>query len=76
MKSFILKLIRVYQDLTRAGVSSPVLLGGYSGCRSWPTCSEYAHAAIERDGIMRGGFRAITRFVRCNPLTQTHSTHA
>ena len=39
-------------------------------CRFAPTCSRYAEAVIARDGIVRGGLKALGRIARCNPLTQ------
>lgn len=38
-------------------------------CRFTPTCSRYAEAVIERDGIVRGGIKALTRIARCGPWT-------
>jgi hypothetical protein len=38
-------------------------------CRFTPTCSHYAEAVIARDGIVRGGWRAVTRIARCGPWT-------
>jgi uncharacterized protein len=38
-------------------------------CRFTPSCSRYAEAAIARDGVVRGGWRAIKRIGRCTPLT-------
>ncbi len=38
-------------------------------CRFTPTCSRYAEAVIARDGAMRGGWLALKRIARCNPLT-------
>jgi putative membrane protein insertion efficiency factor len=38
-------------------------------CRFTPTCSRYAETVIARDGIVRGGFKALVRIARCNPLT-------
>ena len=37
-------------------------------CRYLPTCSEYADEAIRRHGAWRGGFLALARILRCNPL--------
>ncbi|MCL2885059.1 MAG: membrane protein insertion efficiency factor YidD [Oscillospiraceae bacterium] len=37
-------------------------------CRFTPTCSEYALEAIERHGAFKGGFMALWRILRCNPL--------
>ena len=50
-------------------VLSPVLLGMYGpACRFEPTCSAYAAAAIARYGIVRGGWLALKRLVRCRPF--------
>lgn len=60
----VLSLVRLHQRLL-----SPVLaqlLG--QGCRYQPSCSEYARMAIERDGLGRGGARALRRLLRCSPL--------
>ena len=38
-------------------------------CRFTPTCSRYAEVVIARDGIARGGWKALRRIARCNPLT-------
>jgi uncharacterized protein len=37
-------------------------------CRYVPTCSEYAMEAVERYGILRGGWMAFTRLLRCHPF--------
>ena len=37
-------------------------------CRFTPTCSEYAHEAIEQYGFIRGGSRSLARLLRCHPL--------
>jgi hypothetical protein len=59
VRPFALLLIRVYQRL----------LAPYSSgaCRYSPSCSEYAHDAIERHGL-RGLWLAIRRLSRCHPL--------
>jgi len=38
-------------------------------CRFTPTCSHYAEAVIEREGLGRGGWKAIRRIARCGPWT-------
>ena len=38
-------------------------------CRFIPTCSEYSKEAINKYGILKGGFLSIKRVLRCNPLT-------
>jgi len=36
-------------------------------CKYYPSCSAYAVTALERYGVLRGGWLAIKRVVRCNP---------
>ncbi len=36
-------------------------------CRFNPTCSQYGLEAITKYGIIRGGFKAMWRIMRCNP---------
>lgn len=37
-------------------------------CRYYPTCSQYALQALEKYGAIRGGWLALRRILRCNPL--------
>jgi len=37
-------------------------------CRFQPSCSEYAVKAVRRHGILKGGWLACWRILRCNPL--------
>ncbi len=51
-------------DLYRKGVSpfTP------PSCRFTPSCSSYAHLAVGRFGVIRGGWLFLKRFARCHPL--------
>lgn len=40
-------------------------LGG--NCRFYPSCSEYAQAALVQHGVWRGGWLAIKRLSKCHP---------
>lgn len=42
--------------------------GRPSPCRFFPSCSSYAHEAIEVHGSVRGGWLAARRLLRCRPL--------
>ena len=37
-------------------------------CRFIPTCSQYALEAVEKYGVLRGGWLALKRFLRCHPF--------
>jgi len=60
MKRILVALIKGYKLLI-----SPLLP---PACRFQPTCSEYAMEAIGRFGVLRGGWMAIARILRCHPL--------
>lgn len=51
-------------DLYRKGIS-PLTP---PSCRFVPSCSTYAYQAIERFGIVRGGWLFLRRFARCHPF--------
>jgi hypothetical protein len=48
---------------------APLLARTGVRCRFTPTCSRYAEAVIARDGAVRGGWLAVKRVARCNPVT-------
>ncbi|MCZ6642312.1 MAG: membrane protein insertion efficiency factor YidD [Gammaproteobacteria bacterium] len=37
-------------------------------CRFYPSCSHYAHQAIEEHGALRGTLLALRRLGRCHPF--------
>jgi hypothetical protein len=60
-KSIVLLMLRGYKRLL-----SPFL---GTNCRFHPTCSIYAMQAVERFGVLRGGWLATRRIARCHPLS-------
>ena len=65
----------------KAGIRSAVLIAlrGYkwllspllpAACRYVPSCSEYAMEAIDRHGIVFGGWMAFCRVLRCHPFVK------
>ncbi len=38
-----------------------------SSCRYSPTCSQYAVEALQKHGLLKGGWLAIKRIGSCNP---------
>ncbi|HEX8277050.1 MAG TPA: membrane protein insertion efficiency factor YidD [Segetibacter sp.] len=52
-------LIKIYQ------LAISPLIG--PKCRFTPTCSQYGKEALEKHGIIKGGWMTIKRIARCNP---------
>jgi uncharacterized protein len=61
-KLVVLQLLRGYKSAI-----SPLLP---PACRFVPTCSEYAQEAVERYGALLGGWKALTRLLRCHPFSR------
>lgn len=59
MKRLVIWLLQAYKYAV-----SP-LLG--QNCRFHPSCSDYAREAVERHGVLRGGWLALRRVSRCHP---------
>ncbi|EAW34494.1 membrane protein insertion efficiency factor YidD [Lyngbya sp. PCC 8106] len=60
IKKIVVTLIKGYKMLI-----SPLLP---PSCRYQPTCSTYAIEAVERFGVLQGGWLAIKRILRCHPF--------
>ena len=60
MRRMICGVIRAYQIAI-----SPLLP---AACRFTPTCSRYALEAVSRFGVLRGGWLAGRRILRCHPF--------
>ncbi len=59
MRKNLIFLIRIYRYAL-----SPLMA---SHCRFYPSCSCYAQTALEQHGILRGGWLALRRLLRCHP---------
>ncbi len=59
-RKIIIVLLRIYRYLV-----SPLLK---PNCRFYPSCSCYAQTAIERFGVLYGGWLTVKRLVRCHPF--------
>ncbi len=60
MKNLVIFLIKLYQKLI-----SPLFP---NKCRFMPSCSHYAVEAVDKFGVLRGGFLAIRRIGKCHPF--------
>lgn len=62
LKTIILLIIRFYQRYIS------IFLG--KNCIYQPTCSQYMIEAIEKYGVLKGGYLGIKRILRCTPFHQ------
>jgi len=53
-------LIRGYQRFISPGLPP--------SCRFHPSCSQYTLEAVQRYGVLRGGWMGVRRITRCHPL--------
>lgn len=60
-------LIRGYQKTLSPDHSPQGKLNRTSGCRFFPTCSEYARISLKRKGFLFSVPLIIWRLLRCNP---------
>jgi putative membrane protein insertion efficiency factor len=49
---------------------APLAARAGARCRFTPTCSRYAETVVARDGVVRGGWKALKRIERCGPWTR------
>ncbi len=60
MKKMFLAMIRFYRR--HISPYTP------ASCRFNPTCSAYAYEAINKYGVLKGGWLTLKRLLRCNPF--------
>lgn len=59
LQNILIFCINIYQKISK--LTPPV-------CRFTPTCSEYMKQAIQKYGLLKGGWLGIKRICRCHPL--------
>lgn len=57
-QKIILGLIKIYQKFSK--LTPPT-------CRFYPTCSAYTYEAIQKYGVIKGGFLGLKRILKCHP---------
>jgi putative membrane protein insertion efficiency factor len=60
MKYIFIFLIKVYQR-TLSRMLPP-------SCRFYPSCSEYGVQALQKHGVLKGGWLTVKRLSRCHPF--------
>lgn len=71
MKKIILKAIRSYQQtsfLHRPFFQALFLSDKV--CRFRPTCSQYTYQAVEKYGVLQGGWFGLRRILHCHPWSR------
>ncbi len=58
-RKLVITLIKIYQKFS---------LFKKPTCRFYPTCSFYAIEAIERHGVIKGGWLTTKRICKCHPF--------
>jgi putative membrane protein insertion efficiency factor len=61
-RKLLLWMIRGYQ------IAISPMLGAH--CRFHPSCSSYAHGAVERFGVVHGTWLGVRRICRCHPFCE------
>lgn len=64
MLSKIIKKIFIFPVRLYQAIISPWLP---NACRFHPTCSQYMIEAIQKHGVLKGGWLGIKRISRCHP---------
>jgi len=60
-------ILKIYQKTLSMDHGLLRFLKPHGACRFRPTCSEYGIQAIEKYGLIQGGFKTVWRVLRCNP---------
>lgn len=60
-------IIKLYQKILSPEQSFWGKRIGWKVCRFHPTCSEYAVGALKKFGLLKGGYMASRRILRCHP---------
>ena len=60
-------LVRVYQKTLSPDHGPLRYMHPHGYCKFYPSCSEYGYQSIQKHGVLKGGWYAIRRVVRCVP---------
>jgi uncharacterized protein len=70
LRDLVIKIIKLYQKTLSFDHGFFKFFYPNGFCRFKPTCSEYAIEAIEKYGVIKGGFLSLWRVIRCNPFNK------
>lgn len=69
-KKTVISIIKLYQKTLSFDHGPFKYLYPHGFCRFYPSCSNYSIEAINKYGIIKGGFKSIWRIIRCNPFNK------
>lgn len=69
-KNIVKLLIRIYQKLFSFDHSFWAKYVNYRICIYDPSCSEYTYQAIDKYGLIKGGFMGAKRVASCGPWSR------
>ncbi|MCK5081004.1 MAG: membrane protein insertion efficiency factor YidD [Candidatus Moranbacteria bacterium] len=70
MQKIILGLIKVYQKTLSRDMGWLSVVYSGKTCRFHPTCSQYTYEAIEKFGVLKGGYLGLRRILKCHPWSK------
>jgi len=70
IKTIILFTIKMYQKTISFDHGFVRFFYPDGFCRFHPTCSDYGYQAVSQYGVLRGGWMALKRILRCNPFSK------
>ena len=69
-KHFVIASIGLYQKTLSPDHGWFKARHPYGYCRFYPTCSEYAQAAVAKHGVFKGAVLSVGRLLRCHPWAE------
>lgn len=69
-KKLILFFIKIYQTSLSLDHGPLKFLRPFGQCKFYPTCSNYSYQAIDKYGIVKGGWTSLKRLMRCHPWSK------
>lgn len=67
LRKLVVTAIKFYQKTLSFDHGPMKTLYPHGFCRFYPSCSQYGVEAVEKYGIIKGGFKTMWRVMRCNP---------